>query len=440
MTCLDPAAVATGAMRVLDTPDAMAAIDAFNVASAAGATNSPDTIATVAAWMLAVSWQLLPLTVVVIILDLALRRAGPVVRSMLWWMVIAKVIVPPGLASPVSIAQLWPVTGISATIADSGAAGMTDASTIISATAAAAGTATGAAGATTASSPLTMVLLVMWAAGAIAAGVVACWRYRRVRAACFEGATKLTDAAPDIDATVAVAAARRLGLSTVPPIFVGARAAGLPAVIGFFRPCVVLPPALLDRPRAEIEHVLLHELAHVRRGDPLASLVCLIAQIVFWFHPAIWCARRRLAMLREMACDRTVARLLGDATPAYRRTLILLARSAALGAPASASASRLFTAGPGALGLFQRQSELVTRLDALARPVSMRRATERAAGAAIALAILVSCVPLASTRPAPSASIDVPPLDQLPGSLQKRYAVMRALTLAEQAQPQQPSR
>jgi hypothetical protein len=173
---------------------------------------------------------------------------------------------------------------------------------------------------------------------------------------------------------------------------------------------------------------------------------------VFWFHPAIWCARWRLATLREMACDRTVARLLGDATPAYRRTLILLARTAALAtatpATASASGSRSappssrFAAGPGALGLFQRQSQLVTRLDALARPVSMRRATERAAGAAIAAAILVSCVPLARVPvpAAPAVSIDVPPLDLLPGSLQKRYAVMRALALSEQTPSQQPSR
>jgi hypothetical protein len=132
--------------------------------------------------------------------------------------------------------------------------------------------------------------------------------------------------------------------------------------------------------------------------------------------------------------------LLGDDTPAYRRTLILLARSAALGAPEAAAAPTMFAAGPGALGFFQRQSELVTRLDALARPVSMRHVTERVAGAAIALAILVSCVPLAPAPAAPTVSIDVPPLDQLSGSLQKRYAVMRALALSDRAQAQQPSR
>jgi beta-lactamase regulating signal transducer with metallopeptidase domain len=325
-------------------------------------------MAGVADWLLAVSWQLLPLTAIVIILDLALRRAGPVVRSVLWWMVLAKLIAPPGVASPLSVAQLWPVDGVSAIITDGAAAGATG----------------------TSSSPLTMMtmlVLAIWASGAMTAAIVACGRYRRVRAACLDGVVSLIDAAPGVYDTAAMAAARQLGLSTIPPIFVaaavpGARVAGLPAVIGFLSPCVVLPRRLLDRPRREIEHVLLHELAHVRRRDPLASLLCLVAQIVFWFHPAIWCARRRLATLREMACDRTVARVLGDATPAYRRTLILLARSAALVAPETAAASSVFAAaGPGALGLFQRRSELVTRLDALARPVSMRRATERVAGA-----------------------------------------------------------
>ena len=126
MPCID-AAIAAGAIHVLDTIDASAAIDAINAASAAGgAIEATGMMAAIAGWLLAVSWQLLPLTAVVIILDLALRRAGPVVRSALWWMVLAKLIVPPGIASPVSIAQLWPVDGVSAIITDSAAAPRTD--------------------------------------------------------------------------------------------------------------------------------------------------------------------------------------------------------------------------------------------------------------------------------------------------------------------------
>lgn len=483
-----PAAITAGATYLLETADVAAAIDAFNAASAgSGAIEATGALGGITGWLLAVSWQLLPLTAIVIVLDFALRRAGPVVRSALWWIVLAKLIVPPGLASPLSIAQIWPVDGVSAIVTDRAAApearsdrsGETERRfglaiwrdlILVRGTreqAEAVRDDLGLPGKSNRASGAAMLLLSIWAVGVVAAAVLACWRYRRVRAACLNGAQSLTDAASDDRDAVAVtsaaaavvaasAAARRLGLSTLPPIFVAAhdaRTAGLPAVIGFFSPCIVLPRPLLERPRGEIEHVLLHELAHVRRHDPLTSLVCLVAQIVFWFHPAVWYARRRLATLREMACDRTVARVLGDDTRAYRRTLILLARSAALAtttaasaaatvsaAKGAASASSRFASGPGALGLFQRQSELVTRLDALARPVSMRRATEYAASAALAAAILVSCVPLAPAPSPQEVSIDVPPLDQLPGSLQKRYAVMRAMALSEQAQPPRPSR
>ena len=114
MPCID-AAVAAGAIHVLDT-SMRAAIDAINAAARWRGRLSDRQIAAIAGWLLAVSWQLLPLTAVVIILDFALRRAGPVVRSALWWMVLAKLIVPPGLASPLSIAQLWPVDGASADV------------------------------------------------------------------------------------------------------------------------------------------------------------------------------------------------------------------------------------------------------------------------------------------------------------------------------------
>ncbi len=205
MPCMD-AAIAAGAIHVLDTIDASAAIDSINAASAAGvASEATGMMAAIAGWLLAVSWQLLPLTAVVIMLDLALRRAGPVVRSALWWMVLAKLIVPPGLASPLSIAQLWPVDGVSAVAAATNVAPVATtvgpSSSPLAMTYAAAPEARSgwkdlvlpwkpnrASGAAT--------LLAIWVAGAIAAAVLACWRYRRVRAACFEGAALLTDAAP----------------------------------------------------------------------------------------------------------------------------------------------------------------------------------------------------------------------------------------------------
>ena len=77
----------------------------------------------------------------------------------------------------------------------------------------------------------------------------------------------------------------------------------VPMAVGIRRPSVVLP-ALADtwaedRRRA----VLLHELAHVSRYDCLIQLLACVARAVYWFHPGVWWAARRLRVERELACD-----------------------------------------------------------------------------------------------------------------------------------------
>jgi TonB family protein len=80
-----------------------------------------------------------------------------------------------------------------------------------------------------------------------------------------------------------------------------------PGVCGIRRPKLVLPKrvveALTDQ---ELEAVLLHEVAHVRRRDNLVSLFQSWLSCVFWFHPAIWLIDRQLLAERERACDEEV--------------------------------------------------------------------------------------------------------------------------------------
>ena len=80
-----------------------------------------------------------------------------------------------------------------------------------------------------------------------------------------------------------------------------------PGVCGIRRPKLVLPKrvveALTDQ---ELEAVLLHEVAHVRRRDNLVSLFQSWLGCVFWFHPAIWLIDRQLLEERERACDEEV--------------------------------------------------------------------------------------------------------------------------------------
>jgi hypothetical protein len=81
----------------------------------------------------------------------------------------------------------------------------------------------------------------------------------------------------------------------------------VPAVIGFFRPAIILPTSLVpELSEAELDVILLHELAHLRRWDDWSNLAQKIVKAMFFFHPAVWWIENRLAIEREMACDEIV--------------------------------------------------------------------------------------------------------------------------------------
>jgi hypothetical protein len=104
----------------------------------------------------------------------------------------------------------------------------------------------------------------------------------------------------------------------------------VPAVIGFFKPMIVIPSwALGELPSDELNTIVLHELAHLRRWDDWTNLLQKIVQAVFLFHPAVWWIESRLSLEREMACDDQV--LAETANPrGYAKCLLtLLERSCA---------------------------------------------------------------------------------------------------------------
>ena len=81
-----------------------------------------------------------------------------------------------------------------------------------------------------------------------------------------------------------------------------------PAVLRTVRPMVVLPAAGCDAlSDDELEALLGHECAHVRRHDNLIARIESFICALFWFHPLIWIAQRITAMERERACDEAVA-------------------------------------------------------------------------------------------------------------------------------------
>ncbi len=95
-----------------------------------------------------------------------------------------------------------------------------------------------------------------------------------------------------------------------------------PGVFGIFRPVLLLPLGMPERlSDAELESILAHELAHVRRRDNLVSAVHMFIETLFWFHPMVWWIGAKLIQERERACDEEVLRL-GKDPQAYAEGIL----------------------------------------------------------------------------------------------------------------------
>jgi beta-lactamase regulating signal transducer with metallopeptidase domain/biopolymer transport protein ExbD len=104
----------------------------------------------------------------------------------------------------------------------------------------------------------------------------------------------------------------------------------VPVVIGWLKPAVLLPASLLaGLPAAQLEAVLSHELAHVRRYDYLVNLLQTLLETLFFYHPAVWWVSAQLRNEREHCCDDIAASLHGD-TLGYARALTALEELRAL--------------------------------------------------------------------------------------------------------------
>ncbi len=134
-----------------------------------------------------------------------------------------------------------------------------------------------------------------------------------------------------------------------------------PIVLGWRRSAIVIPIALVDEPDTKIvDAILVHELAHVERADCGWQLVERLVQAVYWFHPLVWLAGRRIAAVRERACDDFAIHALADRN-SYAETLLEMA-------------SRLTGRRPLGLAMaVVRRSRLERRLEAIEHSVGHSR-------------------------------------------------------------------
>jgi beta-lactamase regulating signal transducer with metallopeptidase domain len=87
----------------------------------------------------------------------------------------------------------------------------------------------------------------------------------------------------------------------------------VPMVIGWFRPVVLVPmTAITGLSPQQLESILAHELAHIRRHDYLVNLLQTLAEIVFFYHPAVWWLSERVRIERENSCDDLAVSLCGN--------------------------------------------------------------------------------------------------------------------------------
>ncbi len=98
----------------------------------------------------------------------------------------------------------------------------------------------------------------------------------------------------------------------------------VPVVVGYLRPVILLPVSLLtNMPPSQLEAILAHELAHIRRHDFIVNLLQTLVETLFFYHPAVWWLSRQIRVEREHCCDDLVVAAL-DNRVEYGRALLAI--------------------------------------------------------------------------------------------------------------------
>jgi beta-lactamase regulating signal transducer with metallopeptidase domain len=159
-------------------------------------------------------------------------------------------------------------------------------------------------------------LFVLWLAVCLLRFVRIAFQYRSL------GRLVVTASPCDIATEQEIArGCQKLGISRAPRCLVTDRSVA-PFACGLWHPTIVLPRSLIEpQEAAELQRVLLHELAHLRRKDLIWLWVPYLMRTFYWFHPVAHYLTVEIALERELACDALAMEHSNSTVEEYVRTL-----------------------------------------------------------------------------------------------------------------------
>ena len=209
----------------------------------------------------------------------------------------------------------------------------------------------------------------------------------------------------------------RMGIA-IPVKLVESKLADVPMVIGHLKPVVLIPFGMLTGLTVkEVEAILAHELAHIKRYDYLINIVQTLVESLLFFNPAVWWISHLIRKNREHCCDDIAVRYCGNQL-IYANALSNLGawslKSPVLG-----------------MGLFKNQNELLMRIKRLVYPQGGNRTVKEKLIPGIVLAMTVLFLSWYSLKvQAQLAPMESVPVDSIvPGSATSSDKLLRIVFL-----------
>jgi beta-lactamase regulating signal transducer with metallopeptidase domain/photosystem II stability/assembly factor-like uncharacterized protein len=275
-------------------------------------------------YLLTQSWQIIILVIVIAAISWLLRNKSAHIRYLLWLIVLAKCLMPPLVTIPVAVLPQERSPETITTLPDEMplVAGETLDTTIVAESTVPAFKSVSAPVIKEENVRVAIStrqwLGIGWILGAIVFGIIALtkalqtnlWLRRRRKSLPAEMQARIKELLSG------------LRLRVLPTIWL-IDGIGQPFVWGFLRGCIYLPADFVKFDNDEhSKSILGHEISHILRFDAAVNVLQVIAQAMFWFHPFVWWANKRIRAEREKCCDEMVIARLGTKVRDYSIAIV----------------------------------------------------------------------------------------------------------------------